>query len=774
MRVAVPAGRLDAAVQALGRQTGTSIGIADPALAGMRVRGVNGVLDVGEALKRVLQDSGARARRVAQRSYRIERFIDPPRRPPAAPRPLANVDATGKEPIVVTGTKRDVPLGAYPGGVEIVDGEDVSTAEAGGGTDAIANRIATLGSTHLGPGRNKLFIRGIADSSFVGPTQATVGQYWGNSRITYSAADPNLRLYDIGRVEVLEGPQGTLYGAGSLGGVVRVVPRAPNLAQSEGAAWTGGQLVQHGDAGIDGGLLLNVPLVEDRLAVRAVAYGAVEGGYIDDRGRGLDDVNRVRTLGGRIGVRFAPGDDWTFDVNALGQRIKGDDSQYADKSGDGLSRSSTIDQPFRNDYWLAELVARKRWDTLELTSAVAYAEQYVYERFEGVLLADPGDPAVEPAAGAPSTAFQQSNRVSMMTSEVRLAQRGENGTGWLVGASVFRNRAQVHRAMGRTMALTGVRNTVDEETLYGEGTVAPFDRFTLTLGGRLTHASLSGTSQGVDRIFAFRQDPGAGASRSETRLLPSAALAWRPDAGLTLFARYQQGFRPGGLSVRRDFIQRFDGDRLYTGEAGFRYVSEAFDLSATGSFTRWRSIQADLIDGYGFPATANIGNGRVVSVGLSGRWRPIAGLELDAALYLNDSEVTAPAEALRTAVMAETRMINYSRLPNVADVSGRFGASYQAVLEGGLTFGASGYLRYVGSSTLGIGPVLGQLQGDYADTGMEFRLGRDGKAVTLSLTNLLDTRGNRFALGTPFLVRDQNQITPLRPRTVRLGFEVGF
>ncbi|WP_163278767.1 Plug domain-containing protein, partial [Enterobacter hormaechei] len=74
-------------------------------------------------------------------------------------------------------------------------------------------RVASLASTHLGPGRNKLFIRGIADSSFVGPTQATVGQYWGNSRITYSAPDPDLKLYDIGRVEVLEGPQGTLYGA---------------------------------------------------------------------------------------------------------------------------------------------------------------------------------------------------------------------------------------------------------------------------------------------------------------------------------------------------------------------------------------------------------------------------------------------------------------------------------------------------------------------------------------------------------------------------------
>src|SRR3546814_3098560 len=88
--------------------------------------------------------------------------------------------------------------------------------------------MASLSSTHLGAGRNKLFIRGIADSSFTGPTQATVGQYLGDIRLSYNAPDPDLRLYDVDNVEVLEGPQGTLYGAGSLGGIIRVVPNAPN------------------------------------------------------------------------------------------------------------------------------------------------------------------------------------------------------------------------------------------------------------------------------------------------------------------------------------------------------------------------------------------------------------------------------------------------------------------------------------------------------------------------------------------------------------------
>jgi iron complex outermembrane receptor protein len=773
VQVAIPAGRLDAAMLELGRQAGISIG-ADRAISGVRVRGVRGRLTPGEALHRLLAGTSLRVRRVAPGSYLIERDAVPRRKPPparpAGRPPIVSPPAPAPEEIVVTGTKRDVPLYAYPGGVQILDGDDLSKAEGGHGTDAIAERVASLSSTHLGPGRNKLFIRGIADSSFVGPTQATVGQYWGNSRITYSAPDPSLRLYDIGRVEVLEGPQATLYGAGSLGGVLRVVPRAPNLSVAEGQAWAGAELVEHGDPGGDAGAVVNLPIVADMLAVRALAYGSVEGGYIDDRERHLEDVNRVRTVGGRVAVRLKPGNDWTIDVNGVGQRILGDDSQYADRGGDGLSRASAVAQPYQNDFWLGEIVVRKQWGSLELTTSVALAEQYVSERFEGVESLDPDQPY--PFA-LPPASFTQINRIDMLTTETRLARNGPDGTGWLIGLSAIHNWARVNRRLNLDplwVALTGVRNRAEEATLFGEWTFAPLHRLSVTLGGRLTHARLAGSADGVDPIVAFRLDPGARATRSETRLLPSAALAFKASDRVTVFGRYQQGFRPGGLAVRRDFIQRFNGDRLSTIEAGIRYTAPAVEIAATGSQTWWHDIQADLIDGYGFPATANIGDGRVTSLGLSGRWRPVGGIEFDASLYLNGSKVTLPSETINTVGGMDAS----SRLPNVADASGRLGASYRTALAGDLQLQASGYVRYVGRSTLGIGSVLGQLQGDYADTGLDLRLARGAGALTLSITNLLDSRGNRFALGTPFLIRDRNQITPLQPRSLRLGVEYAF
>ncbi len=834
--VDVPASRLEDAIRMLSNQTGASIGFRDGRLSDLRIRGVRGRLTVAQALDRMLRHTDARARQVAPATFLIEHAPAPPPRlarakPPSPPRPPAPPsgpppESRGTE-IVVTGTKRDIPLSAYPGGIEIIDGTSLSKADGARGTAAIEARIASVASTHLGQGRNKLFIRGIADSSFVGPTQATVGQYWGNSRITYSAPDPSLRLYDVRSVEVLEGPQGTLYGAGSLGGVVRVVPHAPDMDTVGGAVWAGVQQVQHGQAGADGGAIINLPVVEDRLALRAVAFAGTEGGYIDDVSRHLKDVNDVRSFGGRLALRYSPDADTIVDVSAVGQRIKGDDSQYAERGGNGLTRSSSIAQPYRNNFWMVDLVARKRWDDIELTSSLGYARQYVFEQFDGVtftrtgdlvvlktpeidgkdiVVTDSGKVMLSPTAGARAAGLVQTNHIEMVTAETRLARRGPNGTGWLLGISLLHNEAKVHRDMQQYLfdsALTGVRNRVQEATLYGEGTIEPVPRLTLTAGGRLTHSRLTGNSEDVDRLLAFDIDPSARAARRETRLLPSAALAWRPNRTTTLFARYQEGFRPGGIAVRRNFIQRFKGDHVATIEAGARHGTRRLDLTLSASWTRWTDIQADLIDGYGFATTANVGDGHILSLGAKTRWRPLPGLELDLSVYVNKSKVTernalqpvtieSPADGSFGAPTsgdidivngiaigigssaAETSLASFNRLPNIADVTGRVGFTYSARMGRRFDAQMRGFARYVGKSTLGVGPVLGQLQGDYFDTGMELRVGDDRKGLTLTMTNLLDARGNRFALGSPFLVRDRNQITPLQPRTVRIGFDFAF
>ena len=113
------------------------------------------------------------------------------------------------------------------------------------------------------------------------------------------------------------------------------------------------------------------------------------------------------------------------------------------------------------------------------------------------------------------------------------------------------------------------------------------------------------------------------------------------------------------------------------------------------------------------------------------------------------------------------------RIPNISRMVARAGATWAHDFDGDLSLKGSGYVRYVGRSHLGIGPRLGQSQGNYLDSGLSLRLGNRRHGVSLTATNLTDEVGNRFALGTPVAV-EHDQVTPLRPRTLRLGFEAAF
>jgi len=778
----LPAGRLGDAVAALAQQARISVSVPDARLWGRRVPALKGRMSAGDAVQRLARSAAGEARPLAGGAWRIvpakPRFVAMSSTASAA---LAPPTPAGGD-IVVTATKRDMRFADYPGTLTILDGHDLAFGGEGG-TEAIATRVASITSTHLGAGRNKLFIRGIADSSFTGPTQATVGQYFGDVRLNYNAPDPDLKLYDIASVEVLEGPNGTLYGAGSLGGIIRVNRNPARLGVTEGGLSAGVSVTQHGDPGADIGGMVNLPVAGDGAALRVVGYGVSEGGYIDNPLRRRKDVNRNGIYGGRGILRVAPGDGWTIDIGGTFQKIHGADSQYADRDGPPLTQSSRVDQGFDAHYALGDLVIVKDWDDLRFVSSTGIADQQLDERYDATIPSD--QPMPQPAigrvqwprlawlsnlAGSWPSVFTQKNDTRFFSTENRLSRPMRDGLGWVVGVSYLYNRARLTRSLGPVgvpIPVTGVTNRIREYTGYGEASVELLRNLTLTAGGRITHSRLSGEGEDVTAPLsaAYRA---VRASRHETNLLPSAALAARLLPGLTFFTRYQEGFRPGGLAIENDSVRRFQQDEIGTWESGFRYGApgSAFNAAITFSYTRWENIQADYIDSAGLPTTANIGDGRIYSLSAGVGWQPFPGLSLDAALVYNDSKVADPAPDFTIA--------SVSQLPNVARFSGRGGVDYRTIVSDDLDLRISASARYVGHSRLGVGPVLGEEQGDYVDTSLSMRIGRPDIGVTLTATNLTDIVGNRFSLGTPFLVNRIDQITPLRPRTIRLGFDIRF
>ena len=781
--ISIAPSRLGEAVVALGRQTGVSVGMSDQSLAGIATPAVKGRLSVDAALKRLLRGSGARAMMIDASTWRIVRArpvatAQTPARAPAAPLPDQPVAE-----IIVTASKRYTPLPRYAGMVEAIDANLFSSGEASGGTATLLARVASLSSTHAGNGRNKLFIRAIADSGVAGPTQATTGQYLGDMRLNYAAPDPDLKLYDVGRVEILEGPQGTLYGAGSLGGIIRIMPNAPNLGEFGGQVSAGLSATQHGAPGGDLSATINLPIMPEKIALRVVGYGVQEGGYIDDVSRDLNDVNRTRTYGGRAALRFAPDENWTVDLNGVYQHIHGRDAQYATQSLDRLQRASSVAQPYFSDYLLGNIRVERQWDSLRFVSSTGFVHHELAESYDAT------------QQDGPSALFRQRNDIDIFSTENRLVRDLDNGLGWILGASYLQSQSKLRRSLtsygtamfqpqvipgvpmigrGLPATATGVRNKVKEATLFGEASFEPVKGLIATVGGRLTNSRLSG--EALDPIaalsFADIARAEAQADRSETIFLPSFALLTDAIPDVTLYARYQQGFRPGGLAVDDQRVRRFQNDRISTAEIGFRKGvagRDAIAISANLAYTDWRNIQADVTDRIGLPTTANIGDGRIYTA--EGRIvvRAMQRLTLDASIIYNDSRLTQPAQFLR-ALSFEGRSLD---LPNVANLGGRLAFDYRTVMGDGMRLHLSGSARYVGKSQLGVGPILGRTQGDYVDTSLSASVTRGPVQISLSLANLLDSDGNRFSLGTPFDLHT-DYYTPLRPRTVRIGMDFAF
>ncbi|OAN66773.1 hypothetical protein A7X12_11580 [Sphingomonas sp. TDK1] len=767
----IPAGPLTKAIIAIGSQAGVSIATTDPTLAQRRLaEPVEGRMSVEEALARVLHGSGLHAICVSQALYRIERVrsAPPPPRPVPARLPPPPPSSPAPAEIVVTATKSGATLRRYPGSAWVVDADTLSLG-AGLARDsrAIVAALPMLSATHLGPGREKLFVRGVADSSFTGASQATVGQYLGDVQLNYSAPDPNLALYDMARVELLEGPQGTLYGAGALGGIIRITPRAPKQGVWEGEVSAGASATAHGGVGGDAMAMLNAPL-GDRIALRLVGYGGREPGYIDDVARKRRNTNRSDLAGGRATLRLRAGNDWTVDLGAVYQRLYHADGQYSEADQLPLSRAAAIAQPALNDFRLAYATATHRWaDGQMLTAAFSAIENHLTTLYDATSI---GDPA--------ASGLATDTRVRVYNGEVRLARNHEDGTGLVLGAygTLSDDRmTQSSRIAGASQPFRGVGNRATDVALFGEATFRILAGLNATLGARAAYTDLQGTNilPDGDQSLETIDVPGTG----NVRFLPSAALSWAATPRVTAYLRYQRGYRLGGYVLNAlspldsspttdaDFTV-YRPDSLDAIEAGLRLGEGRDGLSGSLalSTTDWRHIQADLQSPAG-AVTANVGSGRIAAVEANLQWHAPSSLRLTATLFLTRAVLDRPAPGFERAAL--------QALPNTPAVTLRGAAERQWTLNGGSRLLVRGTARYVGRSWLGVGD-LHIPQGNFAELSAGVAWSKGPFTLTLDAANLLNGRANRFSLGNPLTVGDGNQRTPQQPRTVRIGTSYRF
>lgn len=749
--ISISATTLDIALTSLARQTGTDIISTEAGLSRVRVKPMQGRMSVRAALDHLLAGSGYRAVAVDARSFRIVRD----RRPaPAVHVPSVPVPASAAtEEVVVTASKQRVPLLRYPGTLTTVTG----LAGPGGSRttpdlDSVAHAMPVLQSTALGAGRNKIFIRGVADSSFNGATQSTASIYFGDVQLAYSGPEPDLRLYDMKSVDVLEGPQGTLYGAGAIGGIIRLTPEAVDLDRVSGAVEAGASASAHGAPGFDVAGRLNVPLVDRMLGVRALAYRVRDGGYIDDVGQRRSDVNRVDTVGGRLAARLDPGGGWQIDASILAQRIEGRDASYGE-SRDMLSRFTVQRQPYHNQFMLGRAVVTKNWDSgLQLVSATGVSDLHASDLFDAT-----------PAGFPIPLIYRTDDSRLLLTHETRLSRSTQRGNSWVLGLTLLRNRDTEARVSGYAndpADIIGVTNVTQSASLFGEGTIALTRNFSATIGARLTYARVDSEPSTQPASNSFIR------GRSTRRFDPTLALSWRLAPRFALFGRVQTGYRTGGLAVARGVgrVADFNSDSIIVGEIGFRRLHDGptgITFSGSASYAHWVDIQADLINRRGAPYTTNFGNARIFTLEGNVDYVPIAGLHATGSFLFTSNTVSGP--------LADLSLPQNRRLPETPPFASNVALRYEWRAGGETQWSVGADGNYVGRSVLGTGDVLDISQGKYLVIGLHGGWERRGTAVTLRVENLTNRADNRFAYGNPFTFITRSQATPLRPVTVRLG-----
>ncbi len=251
--------------------------------------------------------------------------------------------ASRDDMIIVTATRRAERLIDVPLAIQALSGDDLEKLGAVNFSD-YARTLAGVSFIDAGAGRSQIFIRGVTTGSDIGQgAEATVGVYLDEVPISEAASQPDLKLFDIDRIEVLRGPQGTVYGSGSLGGTLRIMPRMPEFDGVSGGLQLTGSGTQKGGGNGEASGWVNLPL-SDRAALRVVGFGVKNSGFLDDGYAGLgssaeDNINDEETYGGRAALRVQPTERLDIVFTGIYQKISASEQQSISFSlPDGLNR----------------------------------------------------------------------------------------------------------------------------------------------------------------------------------------------------------------------------------------------------------------------------------------------------------------------------------------------------------------------------------------------------------------------------------------------------
>jgi len=302
-----------------------------------------------------------------------------------------DLDLLQIDEVTVTATKREMSLQDIPHSIDVLSGDDMAKMGARD-MDAVVKALPSMNLTATQPGRNSLVIRGISSGAFEYRTDSQVALYLDEQPMTTNSQQVGIRVIDMARVEHLPGPQGTLFGSSSQTGTIRYITNKPNhngvSGQLEGRYGT----TKGGDDSYDINGHLNLPLIDDTLALRLVGYTSLDGGYVDNVfGESFsgnydnadlvgEDINEYTTSGGRIAFLWNMGDSWSALFGVVGENTEAKGTWETDPYL-GDHKITRFHDEFREDDWYSASITLKGdlgFAELSVT-ATSYERDIAYE-----------------------------------------------------------------------------------------------------------------------------------------------------------------------------------------------------------------------------------------------------------------------------------------------------------------------------------------------------------------------------------------------------------
>lgn len=693
-------------------------------------------------------------------------------------------DAVTLERVVATAQKRSENIMDVPAAISVLDGDWLETSGTHHLTDFAAHVPGFQVDSQGAPGKASLALRGLAPIG----TSSTVGTYiddtpLGSSGQMMAATSYALDLfpYDVQSVEVLSGPQGTLYGASSMGGLVKYVTRDADVDYAEMRAGIDVNSVDGASSlGFGTRVSFNMPVAPGRVGLRASVARNEVPGYIDNLAQGAKDENAYEQLASRLALTWKISDSVSLRMQGIWQRLEADNTTKValDAEGHPLGGAngsiSPMPEPYANDldYYAATLDWDLGW--AEFVSATSYSRSSLAETQDLSATYGPLFPMFGLAEGLSD--IRLAFELEKWAQEFRLMAKPSERLEWLAGAFFTgEDGTQLQDLLAydqdgtpidalNPLADVALPNRYREDALFSDVTYWFTPGFDVSLGARVARNRQDYTQINSGALVGEGSTPG---SSSETVSTYKLSARWRPADNTMVYGRVATGYRPGGPNVALPGVPPMvESDTTVNYELGLKadLLDRRASVDVAAFWIDWDDMQLVAFTDTGLSYLDNSGGATSKGVELSTLLRPTAGMTLG----LNAAWIDARLDG---SVPPASGMVPGARMPMTPELSWSATFDYDFPLPNGLdaSFGAA--YRNVGNRT----GMQGFAIDGYQSLDLQAGLGNQTWTLRVFVRNAANSRGHLGIApvlnGATGAVSYLNGV-PLQPRTV--GFAIDY